>query len=155
MDRPTIADLRISKPMDASPDKDSIYGVIPYVAPETISDRKHDECLIMDILDGLHHKILSKIPKELVELMNQSWHSDPKKREKFYTSYFDSLYYRFKELINKIEKEEIKFPESIYASASANKINEQAIYSSRLLNPLISNALTIQSGKRMFYVFLV
>ncbi|CAG8832848.1 20696_t:CDS:2, partial [Gigaspora margarita] len=49
------------------------------------------------------------------------------------------------QLIDKAEKGEIKFPESIDASASANKINKQATYSSRLLNPLISHALTIQS----------
>ncbi|RIB28176.1 kinase-like domain-containing protein [Gigaspora rosea] len=106
--KPTIADLGLSKPMDASSDKNAIYGVIPYVAPEVskggkftsssdiysfgmiiwevingcrpFSDRKHDECLILDILDGLRPKIPSNIPQDLVELMNRYWDSDPEKR---------------------------------------------------------------------------
>ncbi|RIB27561.1 kinase-like domain-containing protein, partial [Gigaspora rosea] len=105
---PTIADLGLSKPMNASSDKNAIYGVIPYVAPEVLkggkftkksdiysfgmiiwevingcrpfSDRKHDEYLILDILDGLRPKIPSNILQELIELMNKCWHSDPLKR---------------------------------------------------------------------------
>ncbi|CAG8814826.1 33888_t:CDS:2, partial [Gigaspora margarita] len=46
------------------------------------------------------------------------------------------------------EKGEIKFPENIDVKSSP--INEQAIYSSRLLNPLISEALTIRSLKLNF-----
>ncbi|CAG8761680.1 9115_t:CDS:2, partial [Gigaspora margarita] len=48
------------------------------------------------------------------------------------------------------EKGEIKFPENIEARASLTEINEQAIYSSRLLNSLISDALTIRSSKLNF-----
>ncbi|CAG8805397.1 43485_t:CDS:2, partial [Gigaspora margarita] len=48
------------------------------------------------------------------------------------------------------EKGEIKFPENIEARASSTEINEQAIYSSRLLNPLINDALTIRSMKLNF-----
>ncbi|RIB27560.1 kinase-like domain-containing protein [Gigaspora rosea] len=82
--KPTIADLGLSRPMEASSDKNAIYGVIPYVAPEALkrgkfneysdiysfgmiiwevisgcrpfSDRKHEEYLIPDILDGLRPK---------------------------------------------------------------------------------------------------
>ncbi|RIB27565.1 kinase-like domain-containing protein [Gigaspora rosea] len=107
-DGPTIADLGLSKPMNGSSDKNAIYGVIPYVAPEVLkggkfttksdiysfgmiiwevingcrpfSDRKHDEYLILDILDGLHPKIPSNIPQDLIELINRCWHSNPEKR---------------------------------------------------------------------------
>ncbi|CAG8816476.1 8379_t:CDS:2, partial [Gigaspora margarita] len=48
------------------------------------------------------------------------------------------------------KKGEIKFPENIDVKSSPTKINEQAIYSSRLLNPLISEALTIRSMKLNF-----
>ncbi|CAG8805302.1 4982_t:CDS:2, partial [Gigaspora margarita] len=51
---------------------------------------------------------------------------------------------------NDQEKGEIKFPENIDVKSSPTKINEQAIYSSRLLNPLISEALTIRSMKLNF-----
>ncbi|RIB18441.1 kinase-like domain-containing protein, partial [Gigaspora rosea] len=104
----TIADLGISKPVNELSDKISIYGVIPYVAPEVLkgrkftqasdiysfgmivwevisgcrpfSNRKHDEYLILDILDGIRPKIPTNIPKELVELMERCWHQDPEKR---------------------------------------------------------------------------
>ncbi|CAG8833731.1 17859_t:CDS:2 [Gigaspora margarita] len=51
------------------------------------------------------------------------------------------------ELIVKAEKGEINFPENEYTNIIQTKINDQAIYSSRLLTPLISKALTLQSMK--------
>ncbi|CAG8819873.1 12785_t:CDS:2, partial [Gigaspora margarita] len=51
--------------------------------------------------------------------------------------------------ISRGKKGEIKFPENIDARAPA-EINEQAIYSSRLLNPLISEEITIRSMKLNF-----
>ncbi|RIB19361.1 kinase-like domain-containing protein, partial [Gigaspora rosea] len=107
---PAIADLGISKPVNES--SDSIYGIIPYIAPEVFkerkfteysdiysfgmiiwevisgcrpfSDRKHDEYLILDILDGHRPKIPTNIPHELVEFMEICWHQDPKKREQVF-----------------------------------------------------------------------
>ncbi|CAG8830965.1 5493_t:CDS:2, partial [Gigaspora margarita] len=53
-------------------------------------------------------------------------------------------------LIFRTEKGEIKFPENIDVRASTTEINEQAIYSSKLLNPIISEALNIRSIKLSF-----
>ncbi|CAG8774317.1 35834_t:CDS:2 [Gigaspora margarita] len=48
-------------------------------------------------------------------------------------------------LIRKAETGAIKFPENRNTSILTNKINNQAIYSSRPLTPLISKALTLQN----------
>ncbi|CAG8556533.1 36779_t:CDS:2 [Gigaspora margarita] len=49
------------------------------------------------------------------------------------------------ELIAKVKNGKIKFPENKDINILPTKINNQAIYSSRLLTPLISKALTLQS----------
>lgn len=173
---PAIADLGISKPVNEL--SDSIYGIIPYIAPEVFkerkfteysdiysfgmiiwevisgrrpfSDRKHDEYLILNILDGLRPKIPNNIPHELVEFMEICWHRDPKKRKQVLPNSFwnvregywgNELY----ELIRRTEEGEIKFPENECTNILQPKINDQAVYSSRLLNSLINKALTLQS----------
>ncbi|CAG8787833.1 18858_t:CDS:2, partial [Racocetra fulgida] len=151
---PTIADLGISKPVDASSDENTIYGVIPYVAPEVLkggkftkasdiysfgmiipfSDRKHDEHLILDILNGLRPEIRTNTPQDLVELMERCWHSDSEKRifKGFDGTLLMRTYYLRYELgilIDKAKRGEIKFPENKDTSILPTKINEQAIYS--------------------------
>ncbi|RIB09285.1 kinase-like domain-containing protein, partial [Gigaspora rosea] len=176
-DKPAIADLGISKPVNESSDKNSIYGVIPYVPPEVLkggkftqnsdiysfgmiiwevisgcrpfSDRKHDEYLILDILNGLRPKIPINIPKDLIELMEKCWHQDPEKR-RFMTfnnnlTHMHFLGNKLKELIRKVEIGEVKFLENKDTNILSTKINDQAIYSRRPLNLLISKALTLQS----------
>ncbi|CAG8513409.1 15512_t:CDS:2, partial [Racocetra fulgida] len=183
---PAIADLGISKPADTSSDEDTVYGVIPYVEPEVLkggkftqasdiyslgmiilevisgyrpfSDRKHDEHLILDILNGFRPKIPTDIPHELVKLLERCWDPDPKKRtfkdfinfsilgfwEQRRRREMGDLGYELDQLIRKAKSGEIKFPEIIGTSILPTKINEQAIYSSRPLTPLISKALTLQ-----------
>ncbi|CAG8757787.1 24362_t:CDS:2, partial [Cetraspora pellucida] len=97
------------------------------------------------ILNGLRPKIPIDIPHELVKSIENCWHPDPDKRIK------DDSYYwglsNLSEIINKAEGGEIKFSENKSAIISPNKMNEQGIYSSRPLTPLISKALTLQSMK--------
>ncbi|CAG8742083.1 9606_t:CDS:2, partial [Racocetra fulgida] len=187
-DKSMIADLGISKPINELSDKNAIYGVIPYVAPKVLkggkftqasdiysfgmiiwevisgcrpfSDRKHDEYLILDILN------------DLIELMETCWHQDLEKRkfanlekrkltiqEKASLDWYklnelkaelkveqrnDGLANALNKLIKKADKGEIKFPENIDTSILPTKINDQAIYSSRPLTQLISKALTLQ-----------
>ncbi|EXX73028.1 Kic1p [Rhizophagus irregularis DAOM 197198w] len=86
----------------------SIYGNLPYIAPEVIikkeynytsdiysiamlmweiafgqspySNYKHDYYLAMSIINGMRPKIISHIPIEYKNLMEQCWNVDPKKR---------------------------------------------------------------------------
>ena len=91
----------------------SIYGNLPYIAPEVIIGRKytfasdiysfgilmweissgqtpfnnyeHNYDLAMKIVNGMRPKIKSKIPSEYEKLMKQCWDADPLKRPNTYT----------------------------------------------------------------------
>ncbi|CAG8754334.1 12765_t:CDS:2, partial [Racocetra persica] len=88
--------------------------------------------------------IPANVPQDLVILMKSCWHSDP--RQRLRDGYCDG-YWNLNRLIERAERGEIKFPENKDTSYVPTKINDQAIYSSRSLNLLISKALTLQSMK--------
>ncbi|EXX66895.1 Cmk1p [Rhizophagus irregularis DAOM 197198w] len=106
-DRWFIGDLGFCGPADKS--SESIYGNLPYIAPEVINgkgftfasdiysiailmweissgyspfiDYKHDDYnLAMDIINGMRPEIMSDIPLEYKNLMVQCWDADPLKR---------------------------------------------------------------------------
>ncbi|POG79855.1 kinase-like domain-containing protein [Rhizophagus irregularis DAOM 181602=DAOM 197198] len=106
-DRWIISDLGLCGPADKS--SKSIYGNLPYIAPEVINgkeytfasdiysiailmweissgyspfiDYKHDDYnLAMDIINGMRPEIMSDIPLEYKSLMVQCWDADPLKR---------------------------------------------------------------------------
>ncbi|CAI2195644.1 13069_t:CDS:2, partial [Funneliformis geosporum] len=86
----------------------SIYGNLPYIAPEVISDKRntrasdiysigmlmweissgqppfagidHDFNLAMKIINGIRPKIVSRTPLGIKELIEQCWDADPSKR---------------------------------------------------------------------------
>ncbi|RIB19584.1 hypothetical protein C2G38_2015748 [Gigaspora rosea] len=159
-----------------------IWEVITGYRP--FSDREHDELLILDILNGLRPKIPANVPQDLIKLIEQCWHQDPEKRkfiiapeEKKTISQLEKKYIEREklwnggnlgselvELVRKAETGAIKFPENRDTSILTNKINNQAIYSSRPLTPLISKALTLQSlklnsnvisGKRIYCIKII
>src|SRR5687767_15710248 len=43
-------------------------------------DKNHDTDLIIEIVDGLRPPIVTNAPEDYIELMEECWHSDPKKR---------------------------------------------------------------------------
>src|SRR3954453_19090122 len=101
-----ISDLGFCGPADKS--SKSIYGNLPYIAPEVIdekvttfasdiysfgmlmwvissekppfSDREHDYYLATNIINGIRPKIVSGTPLEYKNLMKQCWDADPSKR---------------------------------------------------------------------------
>ncbi|POG75414.1 kinase-like domain-containing protein [Rhizophagus irregularis DAOM 181602=DAOM 197198] len=102
-----ISDLGFCGPADKS--SKSIYGNLPYIAPEVINGKgytfasdiysiailmweissgqlpfinyKHDDYdLAMDIINGMRPEIVSEIPLEYKNLMEQCWDADPSKR---------------------------------------------------------------------------
>jgi serine/threonine protein kinase len=107
-----ISDLGLCGPADKS--SKSIYGNIPYIAPEVIIDKAytlasdiysiailmwevssgylpfidykhHDYELAMNIIDGMRPEITHDTPLEYKQLMKQCWDSDPLKRPDIYT----------------------------------------------------------------------
>ncbi|RGB40035.1 kinase-like domain-containing protein [Rhizophagus diaphanus] len=106
-DRWVISDFGFCGPADIS--SNSIYGNLPYIAPEVINGKgytfasdiysiailmweisygyspfigyKHDDYnLAMDIINGMRPEIMSDIPLEYKNLMVQCWDADPSKR---------------------------------------------------------------------------
>src|SRR4051794_11964528 len=101
-----ISDLGFCGPADKS--SKSIYGNLPYIAPEVIdekvttfasdiysfgmlmwvissekppfSDREHDYYLATNIINGIRPKIVSGTPLEYKNLMKQCWDADTSKR---------------------------------------------------------------------------
>ncbi|PKK70512.1 kinase-like protein [Rhizophagus irregularis] len=110
-----INELGLSGPADVS--SKSIYGNLPYIAPEVIagkqvtkaSNREHDYNLANDIVNGMRPNIIPGTPLEYETLMKQSWDADPLKRPDAYTLwkklYEINLYY-LNELYEAIQSEE-------------------------------------------------
>ena len=101
-----ISDLGFCGPADKSPT--SIYGNLPYIAPEVISRKEytfksdiysigmlmweissgqppfsiyeHDLDFAMNIINGMRPKIVPGTPLEYKSLMEQCWDADPSKR---------------------------------------------------------------------------
>ncbi|GBB90872.1 hypothetical protein RclHR1_00180010 [Rhizophagus clarus] len=95
----------------------SVYGNLPYIAPEVIMGKKHtfasdiysvgilmweissgqtpfgnyehDYDLAMNIVNGMRPKIKSEIPSKYKELMKQCWDADPLKRPDAKTLFFE------------------------------------------------------------------
>jgi serine/threonine protein kinase len=101
-----ISDLGFCGPADKS--STSIYGNLPYIAPEVINGKEytfksdiysiamlmweissgqppfmtyeHDCNLAINIINGIRPKIISEIPLEYKNLMEQCWEANPLKR---------------------------------------------------------------------------
>ncbi|RIA84523.1 kinase-like domain-containing protein, partial [Glomus cerebriforme] len=95
----------------------SIYGNLPYIAPEVIAGKEttfssdiysvamlmweissgqppfanygHDYYLAMNIVNGMRPKIISGTPLKYKELMQQCWNADPAKRPNIETIWFE------------------------------------------------------------------
>src|SRR6266542_2934570 len=101
-----MSDLGFCGPVDKP--SESIYGKLPYIAPEVLSEKKttkesdvysigmlmweissgqppfnnyeHDYYLSSNIINGIRPKIISGTPLDYESLMKQCWDTDPTKR---------------------------------------------------------------------------
>ncbi|PKC54109.1 kinase-like protein [Rhizophagus irregularis] len=125
-----ISDLGFCGPADKSPN--SIYGNLPYIAPEVIAGKEytfksdiysiamlmweissgkppfdnyeHDYYLAMNIINGIRPRIISGTPLEYKNLMKQCWDADPLKRPDIKT---------LKKKINEIYKKYLNMPNEL------------------------------------------
>jgi serine/threonine protein kinase len=166
------SDLGISKSALDDDNDNEIYGVIPYIAPEIFQGQKytksseiysfgmimwelmtgrrpfwdhdHDAELIIKISDGFRPPIFTNAPKGYVELMQECWHSDPKKRPT--ASYLESK-------ISSFHGEERKYETKIIKSPYIGPIttdNSNAIYKSRPLSTMIQSAELTRASKYFY-----
>ncbi|GBC09177.1 hypothetical protein RclHR1_08670001 [Rhizophagus clarus] len=163
-----ISDMGLCRKIDDI-NETSIYGVMPYVAPEVLlkgklytqaadiysfgmimyfiatgrqpfADCAHDEVLALNICNGIRPKINEKIaPKCYIDLMKKCWDSNPVNRPN---------YIEIKEIVGSFQNYHYykfvkleKTREKKFLSIKNNQstIHTQAIYTSRLLNPFIKN----------------
>ncbi|RHZ85585.1 hypothetical protein Glove_64g113 [Diversispora epigaea] len=161
-----ITDFGLCKPVTEN-DPEKIYGVIPYMAPETLSREEytqasdiysfgiimlevltsyppyynipHNENLAMDICKGLKPEIKCEIPQVLKEIMEKCWNFEPLNRPTA-----EELKSQLREYFWDTDNAEIK--NQIKAANKSNKdfikydpneMHPEAIYTSRLI-PKIS-----------------
>ncbi|EXX57923.1 Skm1p [Rhizophagus irregularis DAOM 197198w] len=155
----TISDLGFCGPADKS--SKSIYGNLPYIAPEVISGKgytfasdiysiailmweissgqlpfinyKHDDYdLAMDIINGMRPEIVSEIPLEYRNLMEQCWDADPSKRPDI-----DKLYEKIREIHLSYQNKPNELFQSKAKNNSETKTNSNYTNSSRLFTSKI------------------
>ncbi|PKC67379.1 kinase-like protein [Rhizophagus irregularis] len=144
-----ISDLGFCGP----PDKplDSIYGNLPYIAPEVIAGKRytlasdiysiamlmweissgqppfinyeHDYNLAINIIDGMRPKIISEIPSEYKSLMEQCWDADPLKRPDINT-----LRFKMNEIMSYYQNKPNELPQLKIKSNNVTKLFTSKIH---------------------------
>ncbi|RHZ67608.1 hypothetical protein Glove_300g12 [Diversispora epigaea] len=154
-----ITDFGLCKPVTKN-DPEKIYGVIPYMAPETLSRKEytqasdiysfgmimlevltsyppyynvpHNTNLVMDICKGRKPEIKYKIPRFFKEIMEKCWNFEPPNRPtaKELESQLNS--YSYGGEIRRQVKAANKSNKS-FIQYGPNEIHPEAIYTSRLI----------------------
>ncbi|RHZ74607.1 hypothetical protein Glove_220g25 [Diversispora epigaea] len=108
-----ISDLRLSGPVNKQ--LDSIYGSLPYIAPELLyvyglgiimwevitgetlfRDHRFDSDFVLAIINGYRPKIFKYIPYKYATLMKQCWDANPDNRPN--TTCFKAYFIEFEQL---------------------------------------------------------
>jgi serine/threonine protein kinase len=127
-----ISDLGFCGPADKSPN--SIYGNLPYIAPEVIigkeytfksdiysiailmweissgkppfNNYEHDYYLAINIVNGIRPRIIPETPLEYKDLMIQCWDADPLKRPDINTllNKIGKIYKKYLNIPNELEE---------------------------------------------------
>ncbi|RHZ57702.1 hypothetical protein Glove_384g12 [Diversispora epigaea] len=151
-----ITDFGLCNPVSQN-DKEKIYGVIPYMAPETLNSGKytqasdiysfgmimlevftsyppyynipHDEKLVISICEGRKPEIKCEIPQLFKDLMEKCWNINPLNRPTAEKLESQLTYFKNNYNDNEIKKQ-------IDKANEANKLNENFIqYDPKITHP--------------------
>ncbi|CAB4427267.1 unnamed protein product [Rhizophagus irregularis] len=151
-----ISDLGFCGPVDKP--STSIYGNLPYIAPEVINGKgytfesdvysiamlmweisfgqppfmnyEHDCILAINIIDGIRPKIISEIPSEYKSLMEQCWDANPLKRPDIIT-----LRNKMNEIMSYYQSKPDELPQSIIkVNKKTSNIMSSKIFTSKIYN---------------------
>ncbi|RHZ82453.1 hypothetical protein Glove_109g159 [Diversispora epigaea] len=160
-----ITDFGLCKPVSEN-DPEKIFGIIPYMAPETLSRGEytqasdiysfgmvmsevltsyspyynipHDANLVMNICNGLKPEIMCEIPLTLKEIMEKCWNFEPLNRPTA-----EELESQLVKFCNEKDSDEIR--KQVRAANKSNKnfiqydpkeMHPEAVYTSRLIPKL-------------------
>ncbi|RHZ75195.1 hypothetical protein Glove_217g60 [Diversispora epigaea] len=170
-----ITDFGLCKPVPVlQNDEQKIYGVIPYMAPETLNSGEytqasdiysfgmimlevftsyppyynipHDEKLVISICEGQKPEIMCEIPQLLKDLMEKCWDTDPSNRPKAI-----KLKSQLGDFDDNYSNNEIKT--QIDKANEANKLNKNFIqYDPKMTHPqaiYISRPLPFLKSKKV------
>ncbi|CAB4435822.1 unnamed protein product [Rhizophagus irregularis] len=167
-----ISDLGFCGPADKP--STSIYGNLPYIAPEVINgkgytfksdiysvamlmweisfgqppfmDYKDEHILAYDIIDGIRPEIVSGIPSEYKSLMEQCWDANPSKRPDIY-----SLFEKISEIKTYYQNNPNELPQLI-AKVDKEKINMNSSksFTSKIHN--FENLPELKNATEAFYI---
>ncbi|GBC07522.1 hypothetical protein RclHR1_07500007 [Rhizophagus clarus] len=138
-----VSDLGFCGPADKSPN--SIYGNLPYIAPEVIVGREytfasdiysiailmweissghppflnyeHENEIVMNIINGIRPKIVPGTPLEYINLMKECWNANPLKRPDANT---------LKKKMERINLDYQNMPDELFQSETNNLENNNA-----------------------------
>jgi len=154
-----ISDLGLCKPANVRGGDKTIYGVLPYVAPEVLRggeytqasdiygfgiiayeictglppyhDIPHDEFLAAKICQGLRPKSDYKIPQLILDIIQQCWDADPLKRPKAKEFSFRYLWENCKN-ISVLDKQ----------TKEADEVNKKSLFTTSSLSTGILSYIT-------------
>ncbi|RHZ79200.1 hypothetical protein Glove_151g119 [Diversispora epigaea] len=159
---PYITDFGLCRPVSQN-DNETIYGVISYMAPETLNKGEytqasdvysfgmimlevftsyppyynipHDEKLVFLICDGHKPEIIYEIPQLLKDLMEKCWNTDPFNRPTAKELEFQLKLYSDEYICNSSYKKSEIYKQTNKAS-KANKLNKNFIqYDPKITHP--------------------
>ncbi|CAG8658327.1 9751_t:CDS:2, partial [Dentiscutata heterogama] len=164
-----IGDLGMNKSACRDPTALESYGVVPYVASETLRswpytqasdiysfgmimwelssgkppflDRAHDEHLVFEVCEGLRPDIVEGTPKCYVELMRKCWNDEPSNRPRALEIY-QIIQSWDNSLFRSIDEELSSISES---SDEEVNVHPEAIYSSKPLSGIITQGFGLES----------
>ncbi len=120
------------------------------------ADIEHDHILIYEIVDGKRPEITMDTPECYADLMKKCWDPDPSKRPsiKKICEIVDNWCQKNKQF-NQAEEKRLELIKLKKLGPEFTEKHQEAVYTSRALSSLISEALSINIKQGIYYICLI